>query len=134
MAATRRERVGDVRGMAGGSVRFFSKCKVYAMSDKYLVEYQLEDGSTILIESEDKHGIERISDKDNTSKASEKFESAVKHIKPVAKALFGAFEEFNNPQEIQLEFGVKFSAKAGVIFASADSEATFKVSLKWQNK
>ena len=56
------------------------------------------------------------------------------HIKPVAKALFGAFEEFNNPQEIQLEFGVKFSAKAGVIFASADSEATFKVSLKWQNK
>jgi len=104
------------------------------MSDKYLVKYELENGATILIEAEDERGIERVSDKDNTSKASEKFESAVKHIKPVAQALFGAFEEFNNPQEIGLEFGVKFSAKAGVIFASADSEATFKVSLKWQNK
>lgn len=104
------------------------------MSDKYFVEYKLEDGGTILIESKDEHGIERVSDDDNTRAASEKFESAVSSIKPVAKALFGAFEEFNNPQEIALEFGVKFSASAGVIFASADSEATFKVSLKWQNK
>lgn len=102
------------------------------MSNKYLVEYEIGD-STILIEAEDQHGIERISN-DNTSKASEKFESAISHIKPVAKALFGAFEEFNNPQEINLEFGIKFSAKAGVIFASADSEAAFKIALKWDNK
>jgi len=43
------------------------------------------------------------------------------------------FQEINTPAEINLEFGVKFNAKAGFIFASADSEATFKVSLKWKN-
>ncbi|MCK7576896.1 MAG: hypothetical protein MZV65_14195 [Chromatiales bacterium] len=40
----------------------------------------------------------------------------------------------NTPTEIGLEFGVKFSAKAGAIIASVDSEAVFKVSLKWSNK
>ncbi len=40
----------------------------------------------------------------------------------------------NTPDEIGLEFGLKFNAKTGVIFASADSEATFKVSLKWTNE
>jgi len=100
------------------------------MSEKYLIEYEMEDGSVIRVESSGDLGVERIS-KDKTSRAGEKFEQAIAQIKPVAKALFGAFEHFNNPQEINLEFGVKFSAKAGVIFASADSEATFKVSLKW---
>lgn len=103
------------------------------MSDKYLVKYEMEGGTSILIEATDTGGIERISDKDNTSKASEKFEQAVSHIKPMADALFGSLAELNSPKEIQLEFGVKFSAKAGVIFASADSEAAFKVSLKWEN-
>ncbi len=102
--------------------------------DKYLVSYELEDGSNILIEATDSNGIERISDKDNTSKASEKFEQAVSHLKPVAEVLFGSFSELNNPSEIQLEMGIKFSAKAGIIFASADSEAAFKITLKWNSK
>lgn len=102
------------------------------MSEKYLIEYEL-NGSKVLIEATDEQGIERISDKNKPVKASEKFEQAVSHIKPVAEALFGSLEEFNNPKKIQLEFGVKFSAKAGIIFASADSEAAFKITLKWEN-
>jgi hypothetical protein len=39
----------------------------------------------------------------------------------------------NSPAEIGLEFGIKLNAKAGAIFASVDSEATFKVSIKWRN-
>ena len=68
-----------------------------------------------------------------TSAEGDKFEQAISLIKPVAKALYGAFEELNKPKEINMEFGMKFSAKAGVIFASADSEATFKITLKWVN-
>ena len=44
-----------------------------------------------------------------------------------------SFKEMNTPDEIDLEFGIKFNAKAGAVFASVDSEATFKVSLKWKN-
>jgi len=36
------------------------------------------------------------------------------------------FQDINAPAEINLEFGIKFNAKAGFIFASADSEATFR--------
>ncbi len=41
----------------------------------------------------------------------------------------------DDKKEIGLEFGIKCNARAGVaVFASVDSEATFKVSLKWKNK
>ncbi len=100
----------------------------------YFVKYEMEKGETILIESTAQAGIERINDNDNTSTAGEKFEKALEQIKPVAKALRNALQELNKPEEIQLEFGVKFSAKAGIIFASADSEAAFKIALKWDNR
>lgn len=102
------------------------------MSDKYLIKYEMENDAVIYIEAIDEMGIERVGD-NKTVSALEKFEQAMKHIKPVASALCGAFEELNKPKEINMEFGMKFSAKAGVIFASADSEATFKISLKWVN-
>jgi hypothetical protein len=40
----------------------------------------------------------------------------------------------NSPNEIRLEFGIKLSGKVGAIFVSADSEATFKISLTWRNQ
>jgi len=58
----------------------------------------------------------------------------VARIKPAAEAVLNAFREMNTPDEIALEFGLKFTAKAGAVFvASAGSEATFKVALKWKN-
>ncbi len=104
-----------------------------AGNNKYLIEYKMENDAVIYIEASDARGIELVSNDDNIFSTSQRFEQALNHIKPVADALFGAFGELNNPKEVNLEFGVKFSAKAGVIFASADSEATFKVSLKWVN-
>jgi len=65
--------------------------------------------------------------------ASSHFQDAIAHIRPAAEAVLQSLTEMNSPDEINLEFGVKFSAKVGAILASADSEATFKVSLKWKN-
>ncbi|OWK34897.1 hypothetical protein FRUB_09739 [Fimbriiglobus ruber] len=41
--------------------------------------------------------------------------------------------ELNNPSEVAIEFGIKVSVESGVIVASAEAEANFKVSLKWKN-
>lgn len=132
-------------------------------TDKQLIRYQLDDGTTILIEGvagespdEDKPDVV-VSDDDSSvwggsnddpfrriarrrtrggtaeAEASERFDSALSRLRPAAEKVLDAFRELNTPSEIQLEFGVKFGAKAGAIIASADSEATFKVSLKWQN-
>ncbi len=59
---------------------------------------------------------------------------AVNRIKPAAEVVLNAFQEMNTPDEIALEFGLNFSAKAGAIFTSVDSAAAFKVSLKWTNE
>ncbi len=60
-----------------------------------------------------------------------KFETALKGLKPIANAVMGTLSDLNNPSEISLEMGIKFGAKTGVILASADTEATMKVTLKW---
>jgi hypothetical protein len=63
-----------------------------------------------------------------------RFTEAIARIRPAAEAVLHSFKEMNTPDEIGLEFGIKFNAKAGAVFASVDNEATFKVSLKWKNK
>ncbi|MCP4274513.1 MAG: hypothetical protein GY781_21520 [Gammaproteobacteria bacterium] len=107
---------------------------------KKVIPFDL-DGSPVYIEVEDVDesaiGKRRLSrkSKDGSEEAENRFAVAISKIKPAAEAVLKTFHEMNTPEEIGLEFGIKFNARAGVaIFASVDSEATFKVSLKWKNK
>ncbi|MCI5228291.1 MAG: hypothetical protein D3918_16960 [Candidatus Electrothrix sp. AX2] len=104
---------------------------------KQLVEFDL-NGQPIYVETEisEQQGIELVGrgKEDEPEKATDSFEKVISRIQPAAELVLNSFKEMNSPDEIELEFGLKFNAKTGVIFASADSEATFKVSLKWSNK
>ncbi len=107
---------------------------------KKVIPFDL-DGSPVYIEIEDSEGRssgkERLGGKrkDESEKAENRFTDAIARIKPAAEAVLKTFHEMDTPEEIGLEFGIKFNARAGVaVFASVDSEATFKVSLKWKNK
>lgn len=61
------------------------------------------------------------------------FDKVISGLKPIANAVFSSLNGLNKPSEIQLEMGVKLGTKAGIILASADSEVTFKVNVKWTN-
>ncbi|MCP4352925.1 MAG: hypothetical protein GY795_46335 [Desulfobacterales bacterium] len=104
---------------------------------KNIIEFEL-DGKPVYVEVEDPesaYGERRVSRaEDGIGKTEKRFTDAIARIRPAAEAVLKTFQEMNMPEEIGLEFGLKFNAKAGVMFASADSEATFKVSLKWTNK
>lgn len=106
---------------------------------KKLIEFEL-DGQPVYVEaemSETEKGLQRVSRSggdDEPEKAASRFTDAVARIKPAAEVVLNTFREMNTPDEIALEFGLNFSAKAGVVFASADSTATFKVSLRWKNE
>lgn len=101
---------------------------------KRLVQFELDDGTPIFVEIEDQEGRQRVGRGEAAvEKAQSRFTEAIARVKPAAEAVLNAFREFNTPQEIALEFGIKFNAQAGAIIASVDSEATFKVSLKWTN-
>lgn len=104
---------------------------------KKLIEFEL-DGQPVYVEAEvsEAEGMRRVSrgGSDEPERAESRFVEAVARIKPAAEAVLNAFREMNTPDEIALEFGLNFSAKAGVVFAATDSSATFKVSLKWKNE
>jgi len=105
---------------------------------KHLIQFELEDGSPVYVEVEDesgKEGWQRASRGEGAAeRAGQLFTAAIARLRPAAEAVLQAFRELNTPDEINLEFGIKFNASAGAIIASVDSEAVFKVTLKWSNK
>lgn len=64
---------------------------------------------------------------------SPQFEQAIAAIRPAADAVFSLLKEMNTPETIELEFGITLSGKVGAIFASAKTDANFKVKLAWKN-
>ncbi len=106
------------------------------MENKEIIEFDM-DGEPVYVEVERTGlGAQRVSrgrGEDGVAKAEKRFADAIARIRPAADALLNSFKEMNTPDEIGLDFGIKFNAKAGAVFASVDSEATFKVSLKWKN-
>ncbi len=104
---------------------------------KDVIVFELEDGTPVYIESTDPiqgRGVERVGKSGKREvEATRRFADALAHIRPAAETVLNTFREMNPPSEIALEFGLKMSASAGAIFTSLDSEATFKISLKWTN-
>ena len=106
---------------------------------KQLVEFELDDGTTVVFETNEPElnegGVRKISKKNSSvvEKADQRFNDIARNIRPAAQVVLDSLQELNSPKEIKLEFGLKFSAKTGVIVASADSEVNFKVSVTWEN-
>jgi hypothetical protein len=103
---------------------------------KKIIEYQLEDGSTVWVEVDEpeQKGTRPVSKAgDVAEKATVLFEEALDKIKPATKALVAILKDLG-PDETTVEFGVKFSAKAGIMFASTDTEANFVFKLTWKSQ
>ncbi len=103
-----------------------------------IIEYELEDGSdSIMIDLSDDEPIGgelEISAHDGiTGRATKKFESALGMINLVSSKVVKTLgETVNKPNEITVEFGVKFSAGAGALLAKAGTEAHLNVTLVWK--
>ncbi len=102
---------------------------------KNILEFEL-DGQLICIQgAEEAESRLRSSrgDEDETPVPRE-LRGVFAKIAPVGNALLDSLKDINTPDEINLEFGVKLGGKTGIIFAAAETEATFKVSITWKNK
>lgn len=99
-----------------------------------LIEVPLDDGGVVLVEVEEhEDGIVRSARPGEVvATAAESLQASLDRIRPVAGALVGKLRDLaDRPEEITVEFGIKWSAQAGVIVAQAASEANFKVTLRW---
>lgn len=101
-----------------------------------LIEFKLDDGTVVMFEGlqDARSGPQRVTrgGEVEPAKAEKTLNQAIHTAKIAAELVLNSFKEMNAPDEINLEFGVKLAVKAGVVIASADSEATFKVALKWK--
>ena len=110
---------------------------------KKLLQFSTNEGSEFLIEvnesaiSEPVRGLagESSNTRGIIQDAKESFDKALKPLKDVSNSIINCIKEIaNSPSEIEVELGLKFTAKAGIILTSLDSEAHFKIVLKWQNE
>ncbi len=105
---------------------------------KQLIEFPLEDGGTVLVEVDEpksaagRRQVSRSGEK-AVKAASENFETALTRVKPTANAVIATLRDLvEQPDEIGVEFGLKFTAETDLVLAAAGVEANFKVTLKWQ--
>lgn len=106
---------------------------------KQLVQFTLEDDKgTILVEvdaPEQGGTTKRVSTKSakTVKMATQSFETALDKVKPTANAVVSKLRDLTiEPDELGVEFGLKFSAESDLILASAGVEANFKVTLTWK--
>jgi len=105
----------------------------------HLIEFKLSDGETVLVEGMDEKqtssGRNLVSrggqNAEHITQAEKTLQEAMQTARSAAESVLDTFKEMNTPDEIQLQFGVKLAAQAGVIIASANSEVNFQVTLKW---
>jgi hypothetical protein len=105
---------------------------------KRLVEFPLEDGTTMLVEIEepDQGGLVKASrTSDAIAKAQQTLEKSLEKVQPAAQFVIQQLRKLHDaPDEIQVVFGLKLSAEAGAVLASGGIEANYIVTLKWTKK
>lgn len=103
---------------------------------KRLVEYPLNDGSSVLVQVDDEvrgSVVRGGAPSDVTEKVTHTFETALEKISPAAIELMAQCRNLREPAQIAVvEFGVKLSAEAGAFIASVATETNFKVTQTWR--
>ena len=104
---------------------------------KCLIEFPLEDGGSIWVEVEEPDppgGVVRAANpREMMAKAGQTFEEALDKIKPAADVLVAKLRGLSDPpDEMAVQFGLKLSAEAGAVVASAGVEANYTVTLTWK--
>jgi hypothetical protein len=104
---------------------------------KQLVEFPLEDGGSIIVEVEGTGGsvgvVRGVRQDEVVDRAKQSFETALEKLKPAAAAIIGKLRDLSEPPDkIEVEFGIKLHADAGVVLAAAGAEANYTVTLTWR--
>ncbi len=107
-----------------------------------LVEYRLgvENEGTVLVEVEEPvneaSGEEEAASRSwrQPVEASVSLEEALERVRPAADTLLAKLRQLAvAPDETQIAFGIKLTASAGAVLASASVEANYTVTLTWKN-
>jgi hypothetical protein len=95
------------------------------------VELPLDDGSYLKVEVNN-DGLVRAGATEVIGRATERFDQAVDQVVRMGQsAIRRARDVAAPPDAIEVELGLKLTAKTGFVVAESTGEANFKVVLKW---
>ena len=100
-----------------------------------LIEFRLQSGETIIAEVKAGPGeglIEASLSEHVAEQATKTFEEAIDRIKPAAELITKKLSDLVvEPDEIEIEFGIKLSGELGAVIAAASVDANYVVKMKW---
>jgi hypothetical protein len=109
---------------------------------KRLVEFPLEDGTSILVEV-DEPGVSggtggstlrSIRPTDVIERARLTYEEAIDKMRPAALSVITHMRQLPDPpDEVAVELGISLSAEAGAFLASAAAQANLVLTLTWKS-
>ncbi|WP_156927317.1 CU044_2847 family protein [Azospirillum halopraeferens] len=101
------------------------------MSDVVLVRFPSDRGSVVVEIPEERVGpLPASAAHPNMRDAQQTFLDALAGLEPIVDAVVKRLEGFS-ASTATVEFGIKLSAKAGVVLASAETEGHLKLTLTW---
>jgi hypothetical protein len=113
---------------------------------KEILEYKTKDDEVIqiVVESADAtsgnsrvENVSRIQDRIKKSAENVKvsFEDSLDSVKKLGENIFNKLKSIDNsPDEIDVQFGLKLTAEAGVVITNIGGEVHVNVSMKWKNE
>jgi len=104
---------------------------------KKLVELETDDGHVLSFEAEESRGkgVGYAPASRDETPLRRRFDESFDDLRALAASLTAKLDTPDlRPDGIEIEVGVKVSAEAGIVFASAGGEATMSVKMTWNRK
>lgn len=100
-----------------------------------LLEVPLKSGETMVVEVDEEQAGPVPAGRgpgEIVARATEGFEDAISGALAGARALFDQLRSVNAPDEVVVEFGLKVTGEAGIVFSKVGGEGNFNVTLTWK--
>jgi hypothetical protein len=96
------------------------------------VELPIDDDNDVIKVEISNQGLVRVGAGEVIGRATERFDQAVAQVVRMGQdAIRRARDTAQPPSAVDVELGLKLTAKTGFVIAESSGEANFKVTLKW---
>jgi hypothetical protein len=112
--------------------------RIEGVDVRQLIDFPLATGGSVYVEVDDREGaagyVRAGRTDDLAAKAESTFEAALGVIGNVATGLVGQVRELGaavRPDEVEVQFGIRFSGRVGAVIAATEGESQVMVKLRW---
>ena len=98
-----------------------------------LLQFESAGGAVLVEVADDEPGIERAARVDDVVvKAKSTLEGAMEQVRAFANAMLGKVSDLaQQPEQIEVEFGIRLNAQAGAVIARTQAEGHLQIKLTW---